>query len=68
MKHFAWFMLVVPVALLAGCRSNNEPKTPEAVEQDAERAGEKVEEGVEEVGEAIEEAGDEVEEETENRE
>jgi len=60
MKKLGWFALVAPMALLVACGGGDGEgaKTPDAVEQDANKAGEKVEEGVEKTGDKAEEAGD----------
>ena len=69
MKKFAWFVLVAPVALFAcGGGDGEGAKTPDAVEHDANKAGEKVEEGAEKAGEKAEEAGDKVKDATKNEE
>jgi hypothetical protein len=70
MKKVAWFVLAAPIALLSvACGgSKEEAKTPDAVEQDAEKAGEKMEEGADKAGDKMEEAGDKVEEKTDDKE
>ncbi len=67
MKNIAWFVLVAPIALLTACHSNEEAKTPNAVQQDTHKAGEKMEEGMDKAGDKMEEAGDKVEDATDKK-
>jgi hypothetical protein len=60
MKHLMALGMVTLGLVLAACGGgNNEAKTPDAVEQDAEKAGEKAGDAVESAGDKAEEAGDE---------
>ncbi|MDI3283476.1 hypothetical protein [Polyangium sp. 15x6] len=61
MKHLMAFGMVTAFGfVLAACGGGgSEAKTPDAVEQDAEKAGEKAGEEIEKAGDKAEEAGDE---------
>lgn len=67
MKSIAWILPIGLFSILPACHNNEEAKTPDAVKQDTNKAGEKIEEGADKAGDQVKKAGDKIENATDKK-